>query len=105
MPEFFSCMDIGKVNFDGWDTNSGNGIAQSNAGMRICRGVQDNNIKSTLGLLYPGHQFTLYVGLAKINVGFQFVRPFFDSGLDFCQSGSPINFRLALAKQVEIRAV
>jgi len=82
--------------------NSCDGIAQSHARVRIASGVQNDNVEIGLGLLNPGHQFTLVIRLSELDI----YSPFFGSPADLrfnvLQAQASVNGGFALTKQVKI---
>ncbi len=64
----FSGVDVGKVDFDGGNLDTGDGVAQGETGMSIGCGIEDDHLKLAFGLLNPRHQLPFEVGLAEINV-------------------------------------
>jgi len=93
------------VNFDGGQTHCGDGIAQGNAGMGVGRGIEHNEVEFPFRLLNPAYQFAFNVRLAKVDSDTHsdgsHAHPSFDVG----QRRTAINVRLALAEQVQVRAV
>ena len=67
--------------------------------------IQNNHIKMAPCLLNPGNYFAFKVGLTEINGDLQLSGPFSDLSLDLSQARPPINLRLSLAKQIQIRAI
>ena len=67
MPEFFPGVDVGKVDFNGWNSHSRDRVTQRDTGMGISCGIDDNDIKLPLGLLDPANQLAFQIGLPEIN--------------------------------------
>ncbi len=105
MTEFLPGMDVRKVDFNRWHPDRGDGIAQGNAGMGVSGSVQDYHIEPPFGLLDPGNQFPLQVGLAEVDFNPKLRSPVPNFGLDVRQCGLAINFRLPLAEQVKVWTV
>src|ERR1700722_6035496 len=105
MTEFLPRLNIRQMDLDGRNSHRRDGVPDSHARMSETRGVQDDNVRVTLRLLNPVHQFPLDVRLLKVNFGFEISGPLPNPGFNVSQGGSSIDFRLGLAKQVEIRAV
>lgn len=105
MPELFSRMDIGEMDFNRRYPYCRNRISQRNTGMGVRCGVNDNHIKLSFCLLNPTDQFTFKIGLSELDPGLQFGGPLAHFCLNVSQSHTAINRRLALAQQIQIRSV
>ncbi len=55
------------MDLNGWNSDCCNRIPQRNAGMGIGGRVENNHVEFSLGLLNPIDQFTLQIGLAKVD--------------------------------------
>ena len=93
------------MDFDGWNPDTGDGIAERDAGVSIGSRVQDDDIEFTFRLLNPGDQLAFEVGLAELDFRAQLGGAFADLGLDLGQGSIPVELRLPLTEQVEIGAV
>src|SRR5258706_14447049 len=98
-------MDVGKMNLDSRDSNSRDGIAESDAWVRVGGGVKHDYIEVPLRLLNPSHQFPLLIGLPEFDCRAALRRPLPDKLLDVSQGRASVDFRFALPQQIEIRPV
>ncbi len=105
MTESFSGVDIGKVDLNHREANSADSVSQSDAGVGIGRGVENDCVKLALGLLNPTDQFPLHIGLAELDFDLQLIGPFSHQGFEVSQRGVAIHFRFALAEQVQVWTV
>ena len=69
MAKFLARMDVGKVNFDGRNPHSGDGVPQRDTGVSVGGGVDDDDLKFVLGLLNPIDQLAFEIGLAEVDFG------------------------------------
>jgi len=86
------------MDFDGWNTHSGNGIPQRNACMGIGGGVENDYAVFSLCLLDPANQFALEIRLTKINFNTQGFCTFTDFGFNVRQSGVSVHIWLTLSE-------
>lgn len=105
MTESFSGVDVGKVDLNDREANSADSISQSDAGVGIGRGVENDCVKLALGLLNPTDQLPLHIGLSELDFDLQCIGPFSHQGFEVSQSGAAIHFRFALAEQVQVWTV
>ena len=105
MTKFLPRVDVGKVDFDGWDADRSNSVPQGHAGMGIGGCVENDDIGMAFGLLDPGDQFAFKIGLAKLHFHAEFSGPLAHPGFNVRQCRPTINLRLALTEQIKIRAV
>ena len=105
MSKFFTGVNIRQMDLDGRNTNARNGVSKSDAGMGIGSGVDHNDLKITFGLLNPGHEVAFQVGLTKFDLDPSFTPMASDLAFNVGEGGAAIDFRLALAKQIQIRPV
>src|SRR5438445_865846 len=105
VPDFFTGMDVGEVDFNGRDADGGNRVPQSNTGVGVGGRIQNNRAKLAFRLLNPIHQFAFQVGLAEVDFGAEFRRLRPDCLLDVSQRLAAVNLRLALSDEVQIRSV
>ena len=102
MPEFFACMDIGKMNFNCRHTTGDNCISERNTRVGVSGGIDHNHVKLSFRQLNPAHQLTFKVGLPEINFYLQFGGTFTHFGFDIRQSRVAVDFRLALTEKVQV---
>lgn len=105
MPKFLPSMDVGKVNLNGRHSRCSYGVSQGDARMSVGSCIQNNHIELAPCLLNPGNYFAFEVGLTEINGNLQLSRPITHTSLNFCEARPPINFRLSLAEQIQVRAI
>src|SRR5713226_8495162 len=105
VPDFFASMDVGKVDFDGRNTDGGNGVPQGETGVGVSGGVQNDHVELAFRLLNPIDEFAFQVGLAEVDFGAEFRRLRPDCLLDVGQRLAAINLRLALSDEVKIRSI
>src|SRR5260370_7020644 len=65
VPDFFASMDVGKVDFDGRNTDGGNGVPQGETGVTVIGGIQNNPAKLALTRLNPSHQLASQLELPQ----------------------------------------
>src|SRR6185369_13535241 len=65
--EFFSIMNVGKVNLDRWDFACRNCVPDGYAGVRVGSRIQNNNTEVTSCLLDPAYNLSFDVGLLEFH--------------------------------------
>src|SRR5437764_1116709 len=105
MAEFFPSVDVGKVDFDGWDSYRRDGVAEGHARVGVATRVQDDDVEIAFGGLYPIDQFALKVRLAEFDADPQLGGAVSDVGLDVGQGRAPVNIWFPLAEQVQVGTV
>src|SRR6185369_3588056 len=98
-------MDIGDMDLNGRDPHRRDRIPQCDAGMCITGCVNDNYIDPSPRFLDPINELPFRVRLSELNFSTQFLGLLPYLVLDGGQSRPPVDFRLALAEQVQIRSI
>lgn len=104
--ERFTGMDIGKMNFNCRQGDRGNGIAQSDTGMRIGTWI-DQNARCSIASrgMNPVDQGSFMVGLKRFDRDPEFGTKLYQAPINIGESCSTVNFRLARAEQVQVRSM
>jgi hypothetical protein len=105
MPEFFSPVEVGKVDLDGGDGDRGNGIAERHAGVGQAPGIDDKTDGRAMGLLNTIDEKTLMVGLKSLYGDTQLGAMGFEVIVDLAQGGLAVDMGFAGAKEVQVRAM
>jgi hypothetical protein len=105
MPEFFSPVEVGKVDLDGGDGDRGNGIAERHAGVGQAPGIDDKTDGRAVGLLDAIDEKSLMVGLKSLYGDSQLGAMGFEVVVDLAQGVLAIDVGFAGAKEVQIRAM
>lgn len=105
MPKLFSRMDIRQVNFDDRSGHGGQSIPDRDRCVRQCTRVDDEPDRARAQLVDRVDQHTLMVALAEVERETQASGILPGAVLDVGEGCRPIDGRLALAEQVEIRPV
>src|SRR5687767_5779222 len=98
MPEFLPRVNVREVNFNGWELDGSDRVAQRDTRMSIRCRVEDYPVKLAFGLLQPINQFTFDIGLPESDGGSQFARPLRNTRFYLCQGHSAIFLRLTCSK-------
>ncbi len=105
VPERFTLVDIRQVDLDGRNGDSCDGIPKRHAGVRIPGGVDHDRMKTTLGLLDPGHQLPFNVGLPDCDGDTFTFGELGDRGIDRPQRRIAVHRLLAVAQQIQVGSV
>ena len=105
MTEFFSGMDIRKVNLYRGNSHGCDGIPERDARMGISGSIDHNGICLSLGLLEPANQFALHIRLPEVDLHAQLGCSFPYLGFNVCQRKTTVSFWLPLPKQIQIRSI
>lgn len=93
------------MHLDGRNPGRLDRILQRDGGMGIGGGVQDNAVLALCRALNGTDQLTLVIALEKIDLHPERLAMGAGCGLDIGERGASIDFRLAAAKQVQVRPV
>ena len=92
--------------FNKWDRDPGQRIADRNAGMRIGRRIDDDEVSAVLpGRLDTVDQRAFVVALPRCQRGAQFACQQFQSLIDLGQREAAVDMRFPGAEQVQVRAM
>lgn len=99
-------MHIGQMHFDKRNIDGSQGIAQCNAGMRIRRSVDNDEISLVLASsLHPIDEFTFVIALKSGQYGAVFCGQLRQMLIDICQGLPTVDIRLTCAEQIQVGAV
>lgn len=106
VPEVFSGVNIGKVDFDGRNADGSDSIPQRDTGVGETAWIEYDSANTIAArLLNAIDKCPLMVGLEEIGLKAKFGSKSADTPIDVVQGLATINFRLAGAKEVQIGAV
>ena len=86
-------------------TDGEQGVADREARVRERGGVDDRPVGSPTQSLDRFDQLALVIGLRPAALDAEGARPLARGGLDLSQRGAPVQVRLALPQQIQVRAV
>jgi hypothetical protein len=66
MPEFFTGVDVRKMDFDGRHCTRFDGVPQRNACVGVSGGVKHDRVELSLGILNPADKFAFKVSLPEL---------------------------------------
>src|SRR5688572_24688100 len=105
LSEIFSFVDIRNMNFNGGNTSGDNRITHGNTGMGIRRRIDDNGAEVIGCLLYPVNQLPFIIGLPNLDCDLEVLGERTNYSDNFFQRKPAIDFGLALAEKIKIRAI
>lgn len=105
VPECVAFVDIGKMHLDDRDFQRQQGVENGYRRMRIGSGIDDNSTETFARLVNPVYQFALMVALAEIDLMAVRCRFALAKRLDVGEGFLAVYFGLAVAEQVQIRAI
>ncbi len=103
MAERLARVDVREMHFDKRDGHRAECVAQGDAGVGVTRRIDDDEFDTFRScVLHPVDQFSFVVALKtfQLNAGNPGAR--FHNAMDVCQSNPTVNFRFAVAEQVEV---
>ena len=103
--EFFSSVNVGKVDLDGGDIDRRDGIPESHTGVGISCGIQDYEVMFAKRLLNPSHQLAFNVRLPAIDLRPHAKCPVPNLIVYLGEGRRTVGFRFARSKQVQVWAV
>lgn len=106
MPEGLSLIQIGQMYFNKWDRDPGQRIANCDAGVRICRRVDDDEVRAVLpGRLYAVNQRAFVIALPRCQRDAHFACKQLKVLIDLLQREAAVDMRFSGAEQVQVRAM
>ena len=105
MAELLAPMNVRQMNLDDGHGNGGDRIAQSDAVVRESGGVQQDEVRTALGILHGIDERTLMIRLKELDCRARFCRTLPQHLVDVRKRRSPVDFRLTLSEKIEIRTV
>src|SRR6266850_2970718 len=102
MSELLPGMNIRKMYLNSGYSSRDNRVPKGDTGMRVGCCVQDDHIELPFRLLNPAYQLPFNIRLSKLNFRPQLFTSLPHLRLDVAQCSLSIDFRLALAQQIQI---
>ena len=98
-------INVGEMDLDGRQLAGGYRVANRHAGMRIGRRVYHQHPRTPARPLDTIHDRPFAVRLEGVHLEAQFAAQLLERPVDVAQSRASVNLRLALAEQIQVRAV
>ena len=105
MPKGFTLKDVAKVDLYNRERKSPQCVQHGNRSMGIRPGVQDKTRRRMARFLYPIDKHTLVICLTEDDFVPRRGRLLSKSLLDVGKRTRPINLRLAIANEIQVRAI
>lgn len=105
MSELFSGMNVADVDFQKWDCNSCESIAQSYTRMSKTTRVDDDELSLSTGVVDSVDDCSFVVGLEVLDFDSQVFALRFGGCHDVGESGAAVHLRLSRTQKVEIGTV
>src|SRR5688500_19159979 len=105
MTEGLACLDVGKVHLDKRTPDTGQCVTECDAGVRVGARVDQEPAHSGSRLLDPVHQQPFHIALKRLDLDSQRRGFLTEPGVDVPKRQRPIDLRLALSQQIQVRAV
>src|SRR3954454_1494891 len=102
MAKAFASMNIGKMDLDRRSGAAGDGIAQSDRGVGVGAGIDDDARALRSRLLDPVDQLSFVVGLEERDRNSQGLSLVAHELLDVRQRGAAVNLRLSAAEHIDV---
>ena len=93
------------MQLDDRQLNGRDGVAQGDTGVRVGGGIQRDGMHSPLGLLNPGDQLPLVIGLAELHRYSEGLGAHLNRGFDTGQGVPAVNLRLAGSEQIQVGTI
>jgi len=104
--ELLPVADIAQVNLDNRQGNGGDGISDGDTGVSESGRIDDDAGKILLGgIMEPVNNYAFVIALPADRIKFKSFRSGTDFMVDIGEAFGAVNFRFALAQQVEVGAV
>ncbi len=100
VPERFASIDIGKVDFDSWDRDGGDGVVDGDGGVAVASRVNDDGVGPAYRLLDQIDDFALQIGLRGAHFSSPLPAAPHELGIDFREGQRTVVLRLAPAEEV-----
>lgn len=105
MAKGFAGVDVGKMDFNGRQAGSSNGVAQGVAGVGVSAWIDQNPIGPGAGVVNGVYEYAFVVGLLAAEVGLARGGQGNQRRVNVCQRFVAIDFWLARAEQIQVGAM
>src|SRR5208282_951274 len=102
MPERFAPIHVRQMHLDHWNTHGLDGVANRNAGVRVCARIDQEYVALAARLLNSIDDPAFAVRLKRLNPHFKLASQVLEFLVDISQAGSAIDFRLAFAEKIQV---
>src|ERR1700733_13191514 len=102
MAETLSGVNVGEMDLDDPRIRALDRVGESNRGVAIGAGVENDGFARTAGVLHPGDEIAFLVRLAEVQSDSMRFAGFGQTCLDHGECFVPVNRRFARAEKIEI---
>src|SRR5208282_5604578 len=102
MPERFAPIHVRQMHLDHWNTHGLDGVANRNAGVRVCARIDQEYVALAARLLNSIDDPAFAVRLKRLNPHFKLASQVLEFLVDIGQAGSAVDFRFAFAEEIQV---